>query len=201
MLQRFLCCKTKNKKSNSLLMEERNIDTISVRITDGELTNRLSIINPTTLYDSNKWLNYLDKPIELDDCVPFVPPIAKGYVIKVYDGDTITIASKLPYLESPLYRFSVRLHGIDCPEIKGKEEHEKECAQIAKKEVSELIFNKVVTLQNLQTEKYGRILADVYINDLHLNKHLVDKRLAVVYDGGTKICPKNWMSYYHAGEL
>lgn len=202
MLQRFLCCKTKkNANSNSLLMEERNIDTISVRITDGELTNRLSIINPTTLYDSNKWLNNLDKPIELDDCVPFVPPIAKGYVIKVYDGDTITIASKLPYLESPLYRFSVRLNGIDCPEIKGKEEHEKECAQIAKKEVSELIFNKVVTLQNLQTEKYGRILADVYINDLHLNKYLVDKRLAVVYDGGTKICPKNWMSYYHAGEL
>ncbi len=214
MLQRFLCCfRTKNKStnsnslvsnslvSNSLVMEERNIDTISVRITDGELTNRLSILDPKTLYDSNKWLNNLDKPIELNDCVPFIPPIDKGYVIKVYDGDTITIASKLPYLESPLYRFSVRLNGIDCPEIKGKDEHEKACAQIAKEEVSDLILNKVVTLQNLQTEKYGRILADVYINDLHLNKYLVEKRLAVVYDGGTKICPKNWMSYYYAGEL
>jgi micrococcal nuclease len=203
MLQRFLCCcKTKNKKfSDSLVMEERNIDTISVRITDGELTNRLSILDPKTLYDSNKWLNNLDKPIELNDCVPFIPPIDKGYVIKVYDGDTITIASKLPYLESPLYRFSVRLNGIDCPEIKGKDEHEKACAQIAKEEVSDLILNKVVTLQNLQTEKYGRILADVYINDLHLNKYLVEKRLAVIYDGGTKICPKNWMSYYYTGEL
>lgn len=209
MLQRFLCCcKTKNKStnsnslvSNSLVMEERNIDTISVRITDGELTNRLSILDPKTLYDSNKWLNNLDKPIELNDCVPFIPPIDKGYVIKVYDGDTITIASKLPYLESPLYRFSVRLNGIDCPEIKGKDEHEKACAQIAKEEVSDLILNKVVTLQNLQTEKYGRILADVYINDLHLNKYLVEKRLAVIYDGGTKICPKNWMSYYYTGEL
>jgi micrococcal nuclease len=208
MLQRFLCCfRTKNKKfsdslvSNSLVMEERNIDTISVRITDGETPNRISILDTRSLYDSNEWLNKLDKPIALNDCVPFVPPIDKGIVIKVYDGDTITIASKLPYLESPLYRFSVRLNGIDCPEIKGEDEHEKTCAQIAKKELSDLILNKVVTLQNLQTEKYGRILADVYINDLHLNKYMVEKRLAVVYDGGTKISPKNWMSYYYTGEL
>jgi hypothetical protein len=29
--------------------------------------------------------------------IPFVPPITSGTVIKVYDGDTITITSKLPY--------------------------------------------------------------------------------------------------------
>ena len=52
----------------------------------------------------------------------FVPPITEGEVIHVYDGDTITIVSKLPYDESPLYRFSVRLAGIDCAEIKGKTE-------------------------------------------------------------------------------
>ena len=27
----------------------------------------------------------------------FVPPITNGKVIKVYDGDTITIASKMPW--------------------------------------------------------------------------------------------------------
>ena len=31
---------------------------------------------------------------------PFVPPLKEGIVIKVYDGDTITIASKLPFKES-----------------------------------------------------------------------------------------------------
>ena len=36
----------------------------------------------------------------------------------------------------------------------------------------------------------------MYIGDLHLNKHLLIKRLAVTYDGGTKISPKNWMDYY-----
>ena len=131
--------------------------------------------------------------------IEFVAPIEQGIVIKVYDGDTITIASKLPYESSPLYRFAVRLNGIDCPEMKGKDENEKECAQIAKKELNDLIMNKMVTLKNVQTEKYGRILADVYIGDLHLNQHMIEKRLAVTYDGGTKMKPTNWMNYYSNG--
>jgi len=58
--------------------------------------------------------------IKLEDTVEFTFPIKGGRVIKCYDADTITIASKLPYKESPLYRLSVRLSGIDAPEIKGK---------------------------------------------------------------------------------
>ena len=142
-----------------------------------------------------------NKSIDWKDTIPFVPPINQGFVIKVYDGDTITIASKLPYPESPLYRFSVRLNGIDCPEIKGKDNNEKQCAQIAKNEVIDLVLNKEIHLKNIQTEKYGRILADVYINNLHVNQHLIEKRLAVKYDGGTKISPKNWLDYYYKGEL
>ena len=62
------------------------------------------------------------------DTIPFVPPVTKGKVIKVYDGDTITIATKLPFAnesKDTIWRFSVRLDGIDCPEIKGKTETEK----------------------------------------------------------------------------
>ena len=137
-------------------------------------------------YDPNKWIDTLDKSIELKDTIPFVPPVNKGVVIKVYDGDTITIAAKLPYEESPIYRFSVRLNGIDCPEMKTTDSFEKECAVVAKKFVAELVMNRVVTLKNVQTEKYGRILADVYVGELHINKLLVEKRLAIGYDGGTK---------------
>ena len=51
----------------------------------------------------------------------FIPPLKTGKVIKVYDGDTITIASRVPGLyNSPIYKFSVRLNGIDSPEMKGK---------------------------------------------------------------------------------
>ena len=123
--------------------------------------------------------------IEWTDCLPFVPPIYSGYVIKVYDGDTITIASKLPYNESPLYRFPVRLNGIDTPEIKGKTEDEKISAHAAKKALENLILHKTVVLKNIQQEKYGRILADVYMEQLHLNKWMLDNKYAVPYDGGT----------------
>jgi micrococcal nuclease len=120
------------------------------------------------------------------DAIQFVPPITEGEVIKVYDGDTITIVSKLPYETSPLYRFSVRLAGIDSAEIKGKTDKEKALAQEAKNALQDLILHKVVILKNLKTEKYGRILADVYIGDLHVNQWLLDNNYAVKYLGGTK---------------
>ena len=131
-----------------------------------------------------------------EEAVHFIPPITSGRVIKVYDGDTITIVAKLPYKESPLYKFSVRLNGIDCPEIKSDNDDEKQCAQLAKKELEGLILNKQITLKNLATEKYGRILADVYLDDLHLNKHMLDKKLAVCYDGGKKTKPESWLKYH-----
>ena len=118
--------------------------------------------------------------------IQFIPPITEGEVISVYDGDTITIVSKLPYEASPLYRFSVRLAGIDCAEIKGKTEKERELAQEAKNALQKLILNKVVSLKNLKNEKYGRVLADVYLGDLHLNKWMLDNNYAVEYSGGKK---------------
>ena len=122
--------------------------------------------------------------------IPFVPPITEGEVIHVYDGDTITIVSKLPYDASPLYRFSVRLAGIDTAEIKGKTERERELAQEAKIALQKLILNKVVALKNLKTEKYGRVLADIYLGDLHVNQWLLDNKYAIQYSGGAKT---NWV--------
>ena len=151
---------------------------------------------PINLYSCDVY-----ESVNYENTKPFIPPINQGYVLKVYDGDTITIASKLPYKKSPFYRFSVRLNGIDCPEIKGKSEDEKQCAQMAREELSKLIMNKVVKLENIALEKYGRILADVYVNDLCLNNYMLEKRLAVKYDGGTKISPKSWLDYHLKGEL
>ena len=139
--------------------------------------------------------NQQENIIKWEDTVPFTFPITGGQVIKVYDGDTITIASKLPYDASPLYRLSVRLNGIDTPEIKGKTADEKQAAREARDALSTMILNKVVRLDNIQSEKYGRILADVYLEDLHINKWLIDNRYAVAYDGGTKQRPDNWLEY------
>lgn len=133
--------------------------------------------------------------------IPFSFPISEGIVCKVYDGDTITILAKLPYDSSPLYKISVRLNGINCAEIKGKTDEEKQCAQIAKMEVSNMILRRKVQLRNVQSEKYGRMLADVYIGDINVGEHLLSAKLAVSYDGGTKVCPKNWMNYYLHGTI
>jgi hypothetical protein len=139
--------------------------------------------------------------IRYEDTVPFVFPITSGQVVKVYDGDTITIAAKMPYnYESPMYRFSVRLNGIDTAEIKGKTNDEREAARLAKVALETLILHKQVSLRNIQTEKYGRILADVYLDDLHLNQMMIDKRFAVPYNGKTKISPECWLKYLQQQE-
>lgn len=147
--------------------------------------------------------NYMEDGtnIKMEDTVEFTFPIKGGRVIKCYDADTITIASKLPYNESPLYRLSVRLNGIDAPEIKGKSEEEKEVAKQARDFVSNLVLNKYVRLENVESEKYGRILADVYIGDVHVNELLVKERYAVKYDGGTKRTPASWLKYRNTGEM
>jgi endonuclease YncB( thermonuclease family) len=131
--------------------------------------------------------------------IPFVPPITRGVVIKVYDGDTITIAARLPYPDSPLYRFAVRLSGIDSPEIRGKSPEEKAAAVVARDALSAQVLGRVVELRNTGCEKYGRLLADVYLPEasssaaahgpqtsLHINSWMLENSYAVPYDGGKK---------------
>jgi len=130
--------------------------------------------------------------IEYKDTVTFVFPIQYGKVVKVYDGDSITIAAKFPNTDGPIYRFSVRLDGIDTPEIRGKTQAEKELAKNVRDLLHEMIYGKIVELRNVSNEKYGRILADVYLGDLHINQWLVSENLAVSYDGGKKQRPPSW---------
>ena len=135
----------------------------------------------------------------MNETIAFVPPIKEGIVIKVYDGDTFTLASKLPHDNSPMYRFSVRINRINCPEIKSKNDEEKECAQIAKKCVSDLILGKKVQLHEISTDKYGRVLAEVTIGNVNIADYLLTSRLAILYDGGTKKQIDNWMAYHVHG--
>ena len=134
----------------------------------------------------------LDETVTWKTTVAFIPPVYGGKVIKVYDGDTITIATRLPIPNSPIYRFNVRLLGIDSAEIKTKSMAEKACAVEARDALVSKIFGEIVTLQNVSLEKYGRILADVYLENIHINRWMLDNKLAVEYDGGTKNAPAEW---------
>ena len=132
--------------------------------------------------------------ITYDNTVPFVPPVTYGKVIKVYDGDTITIAAKLPYPKSPVYRISVRLNGIDTPEIKGQTQKEKDLAKHIRDTLQNKLMNKIVYLKNTSSEKYGRLLADVYLDDICINTWMIEQGFAVSYSGGTKSRPDEWMN-------
>lgn len=160
-----------------------NRDTKTNAETVSEVVKRNNIISSFTNDLSN---------VEWNNTIPFVPPIKSGYVIKVYDGDTITIAAKMPYMNSPIYRFSVRLLGIDCPEIKSKSLVEKELAINARDVLSSKIMRKSVVLHNVTLEKYGRLLADVYCEGIHINQWMLDNKLALPYDGGKKTRPPEW---------
>lgn len=138
----------------------------------------------------------ISKDIKYKDCVPFVPPIKTGRVVKVYDGDTITVACKIPGLKnSPVYRFSVRLAGIDAPEMVTKNEEEKEMAKKARDCLSKEIMDKDVVLKHVKTEKYGRVLCDVYLDNLHINEWMLEKRFAVKYNGKAKSVV-DWKKYH-----
>lgn len=141
--------------------------------------------------------------------VPFVPPVESGVVIKVYDGDTITVAAMplTPFCgiacaeaahAGPMYRFAVRLRGIDAPELKGSGPAERAAAVAARDALAGLLLGRAVALRNRGAEKYGRLLADVYLPgapasahdgaaaDLFVNQWMLENRHAVAYDGGAK---------------
>lgn len=124
--------------------------------------------------------------ISYQDCNRFIPDIQYAKVVKVYDGDTITVACKYPKRSNNLYRFSVRLAGIDAPEMNAHDSIERIEANNSKQGLYNLVFNETVRLDNIRIEKYGRLLADVYLHDLHINSWLLDNHYAVPYNGGPK---------------
>lgn len=125
----------------------------------------------------------------------------EGIVVKVYDGDTITVVAKPSALNRPC-QFSIRLYGIDCPEMRGSSPEEKEIAVKAKERLIDLFSlsdRPIVKLSNWKKDKYGRVVASVSYNNCDLTQMLLAERLGVVYDGGKKKCPVSWKRYHESG--
>lgn len=113
--------------------------------------------------------------------------------IKNYDGDTITfdIQGIHPLLGE---KISVRVLGIDTPELKTKNKCELDKARIAKSLVNNLLKNASrIDLTNIERDKYFRILADVNYDGKSLKEALIKNNLAYGYMGQTKVV-QNWCS-------
>jgi endonuclease YncB( thermonuclease family) len=130
--------------------------------------------------------------LTLDDTEDIIYNFTQAKVLKVYDGDTVTIGA---WYDNGWKRFSVRIYGIDCAEIRGGTEETKKLAQEAKEYVKSLLLNKVIDIEVLNNkmvnnkklvEKYGRLLARISINGNDIADSLCQANLARPYFGGTK---------------
>jgi endonuclease YncB( thermonuclease family) len=109
-------------------------------------------------------------------------------ILRVIDGDTIKIEAK--WLPDPLPKqISVRLNNIDTPEkghraeCQSEQELSAKATEFTKAKVKESKKQEVIIYK---FEKYGRLLADIVLDDKNLSKMLIDSKLARPYYGGTK---------------
>ncbi|MDM8568307.1 thermonuclease family protein [Thiotrichales bacterium HSG1] len=106
-------------------------------------------------------------------------------LVSVYDGDTfkINITGWPPILSE----ISIRLRGVDTPEINGKCPFEKNKAQQAKQFTSKQLHDaKNIELHNLKRDKYFRIAADVLVDGKNLAKLIIENNYGRFYTGNEK---------------
>ena len=101
-------------------------------------------------------------------------------IVKIYDGDTITVVLDLGF---GVYRKEVlRLYGIDTPELRGDEREQGLISRDWLREKLDVDLDRIVvkTIQDT-TGKYGRYLAEIFVDDVNINKQLIAEGLAKVY--------------------
>lgn len=115
-------------------------------------------------------------------------------VVKVVDGDTITIAKDGK-------NQSVRLIGVDTPETVDPRRPVECFGEAAAQEMQRLVAGKQVRLESDrsqgETDQYGRLLAYVYADDILVNKHLIAEGFGQEY---THIRPYAYQKEFRAAE-
>jgi micrococcal nuclease len=106
--------------------------------------------------------------------------------LRNYDGDTITF--NLPGLHPIIgKKISIRVNGIDTPEIRGECEKEKYDAKQAKEMVADILKDaEQIVLRNMERGKYFRIAANVIVDGENLSDMLIEAGMAIKYDGRKK---------------
>lgn len=118
---------------------------------------------PKSYYDQSR---YADYPIEL--MCDFV---------KVIDGDTVVLACPPKIGDAEKTLRSVRIWGIDAPELK-----QKHWGYFAKNNLKTLINNvSLIKVRVLDQDRYQRVIAKLYIDNIDLGLEMVKLGAATVY--------------------
>jgi len=123
----------------------------------------------------------------LAQAAPQYGTVTVSKVINVYDGDTFRVnIDSLPPIVGK--NIAIRVNGVDTPEIRGKCQYEKNLALKARDFVRDRLANaKEIKLINLQRGKYFRVVANVMVDGVSLERELLDNELAYEYSGGKKL--------------
>lgn len=108
-------------------------------------------------------------------------------VCDVYDGDTVTI---LFSHRRKIIKYSCRIYGIDTPEIRTRDLEEKKRGYEARDFLKSYILDQIIKIDLLKFDKYGRLLAHLYVNVggtyKDVGRLMINNKHAKEYFGGTK---------------
>ena len=112
-------------------------------------------------------------------------------VVKVIDGDTIDVSLDLGF--DIMTKQRVRLMGIDTPESRTSDKTEKIYGNMAKQHIKEWCAKikegsrgVLKCKERDPRDKYGRVLAELWVGDVNVNQWMIDNHHAVAYHGQNK---------------
>ncbi len=88
----------------------------------------------------------------LYSCSRETPRTVSGKVVKIADGDTITI------LDEQNVQHKIRLQGIDAPE------HRQDFGEVSREHLASLVFGRYVRIEYEKVDRYGRLVGKVWID-------------------------------------
>ena len=110
----------------------------------------------------------------------------KCEVDRVVDGDTVDVIIDCGF--SIFHKVRVRMYGIDTPESRTRDKDEKARGLMSKdflvKELSK--GDVVIKTKKDKKGKFGRILGELYVNDININQMMIHSFHAVAYHGQSK---------------
>ena len=109
-------------------------------------------------------------------------------VVKIIDCDTVDVDVDLGF-GVWLHKERVRMYGIDTPESRTSDIHEKVYGQKAKAFLTKWLTAGDVKLKTHKYDakgKFGRILGELWYHDVNINQKMIDEHHAVAYHGQSK---------------
>jgi len=148
-----------------------------------------SLFSKTPISQSHSQSVVLHPELDLENASSSVPFFTlKGHkcsakVVHVYDGDTVHLVFE--YF-GQLFKWHTRIAHVDTPELRTKNVEEKKKGYEVRDKLIELIQDKIVDIECLDFDKYGRVLAEITYNGERIDKWLIDRGYAKPYEGKTK---------------